>query len=174
VLVLLDEISDSYMNITAASLSGGNVTYTYTLGSGIQPVVGMNINVTGMTTSGNNGNFIVTGGNLTTTFIVVNASGHTESGQTAIGSQFDPLGGFVGTTGIPPQDSPMVYGLTLTPNSVFANRYYFVQPISGKSPQASCCRHLQIKIDFGSTDIVQNEILSLTIWGSHWSEKYGG
>lgn len=172
VLTLLDEISDSYMNITAASLSGGNVTYTYTLGSGIQPVVGMGITVTGMATSGNNGTFVVTGGNLTTTFIVANASGHTEAGQVAIGSQFDPLGGYHGTTGIPPQDSPMVFGLTLAPNSVFANRYYFLQSINGTSPQASCCRHLQIKVDFGATDTVQNEILSLTIWGKHWSEQY--
>ena len=172
VLVLLDEISDSYMNITAASFSGGNTTYTYTLGSGIQPVVGMTITVTGMTTPGNNGTFVVTGGNLTTTFIVANANGHTESGQTAIGSQFETLGGYQGSTGIPPQDSPLKYGLTLTPNSVFSNRYYFTQSINGASPAPSCCRHLQMKIDYGSTDTVQNEILSLTIWGKHWSESW--
>ena len=170
VLVLLDEISDTLMNITAASITGSNTTYTFTLADGINPTVGMTITVTGMATSGNNGTFIVTGGNLTTTFIVVNAAGHTESGQVGVGTQFEDLSGFVGSTGIPPQDSPLLYGLSLSPDSIYANRYYFLQSINGKSPHASCCRHLQIQIDYGSADTVENEILSLTIWGAHWSE----
>lgn len=169
VSVLLDEISDSYLSITAASFSTPNTTYTYTLASGIPLVLGMTITITGMTTSGNNGTFVITGlgGG---TFTVVNASGHTESGQTAIGTQFEPLSGQVTSLGLPIQDSPLKYGTTLAPNSVFANRYYFLQPINGISPQAACCRHMQIKIDFGSTDTVENEIISLTIWGAHFQE----
>ena len=130
----------------------------------------MTITITGMTHSGNNGTFIITGLGAGT-FTVVNASGFTESGQTGIGTQFEPLNGqtFSGT-GLPIQDSPLKYGTTLKPNSVFANRYYFLQSINGTSPQAACCRHMQIKIDYGSTDTVQNEILSLTIWGAHFAE----
>lgn len=170
VSVLLDEISDSLLSITAASLSGGNTTYTYTLTAGIALVQGMTITITGFAHSGNNGTFVITGLGAGT-FTVVNANGFSESGQTAVGTQFEPLNGYVGGTGLPPQDSPLKYGLTLTPNSVFANRYYFMQSINGTAPLPACCRHLQIKIDYG-TDTVENENLTLTIWGKHWSETY--
>lgn len=171
VSVLLDEIQDSYLSITAASFSTPNTTYTYTLTSGIALVAGMTITITGMTTPGNNGTFIISSLGAGT-FTVNNPNGHTESGQTAIGTQFEPLGGYVSAvTGLPPQDAPIKYGLTLHPYSVFANRFYFLQSINGKSPQASCARHLQIKIDFSATDTVQNECISLTIFGCHWAEN---
>ena len=168
--VLLDEVQDSYLSITAASFSTPNTTYTYTLTSGIALVSGMTITITGMATAGNNGTFVITSLGAGT-FTVTNTSGHTESGQTAVGTMFEPLGGYVsGITGLPPQDAPIKYGLTLTPYSVFANRYYFLQSINGTNPQASCCRHMQIKINFGATDIIENECISLSIWGAHWQE----
>lgn len=170
VSVLLDEIQDSLLSITAASRSGSNTTYTYTLTSGIALISGMTISITGFSHSGNNGTFVITGlgGG---TFTVVNASGFTESGQTAVGTQFEPLNGYIGSTGIPPQDPPLKYGLSLQPNSVYANRYFFLQSINGTAPQPACCRHMQIKIDYQS-DTVQNEDLSMSIWGKHWSESY--
>jgi hypothetical protein len=64
------------------------------------------------------------------------------------------------------------FGTTLNPNSVYANRYYFLQPINGTNPQAACCRYMLVKVDYGATDTVQNECLSLTIFGKHWSETY--
>ena|SRR5690348_12709301 len=50
--------------------------------------------------------------------------------------------------------------------SLYANRYYFSQT---KAPV--WCRHMQLKIDYGSTDTVQNELLTLTIFGAHWQER---
>lgn len=71
----------SVVAITAATLSGGNTIYNYTLSSGSALTVNQQIYVTGMAHAGNNGNFQITGlgGG---TFTVVNASGFTatESG----------------------------------------------------------------------------------------------
>lgn len=58
-----------------------------------------------------------------------------------------------------------------TSTSLFNNRYYFKQTIGGNPPPPVVCRHLQIKIDFGSTDIVQNELISSTINGAIHNEK---
>lgn len=170
ILILLDEIYDSFLNITAASFSAGNTTYTYTLSSGIDVQVGMTITIAGFVHSGNNGTFVVTGKGAGT-FTVVNANGFTESGQTATGTEFEDISGYISSsTSIPPQEHPLKYGLTTTPFSIYANRYFLLQQINATNPQPSSCRHLQIKIDFGSTDTVQNEILSMTIFGSHWQE----
>jgi len=45
------------------------------------------------------------------------------------------------------------------------------QSIGGQTPpQGTFCRHCQVRVDFGSTDIVQNEILTQSIYGGHWNE----
>lgn len=169
--VMMDEIADSVMVITAASQSGSNTTYTFTLTSGFNPVIGSGITITGMADSGNNGTFIVnaTGAN---TFTVTNASGVTRAAQTGAGTLFESLAGYIASaTGLPPQDPPLRYGLTLQAASTYANRYYFAQNINGiVPPQGTFCRHMQMKIDFGSSDTTQNELLTMTIFGRHWQE----
>jgi hypothetical protein len=169
--VLLDEIADTVISISAAVQSAGNTTYTYTLTSGPAVSAGMFFTITGMADSGNNGTFLVasTGaGN----FVVANASGVTRSSQSGQGTRFEDLSGYIAAaTGLPPQDSPYIWGLTSTPNSIFANRYYLLQSINGIVPPfGAFCRHMQIKLSYGS-DSVQNELLSETIWGSHVSEQ---
>jgi hypothetical protein len=162
--VMLDEIADSVMVITAASQSGNNTTYTYTLTTGFPVVVGSGVTVSGMADSGNNGTFTVTavGGG---TFTVVNPSGVTHAGQTGAGTLFEDLSGDV------LQDAPLKYGRTLAPASTYSNRYNLAQSINGVAPpQGVMCRHMQVRIDFGSTDVVQNELLTQTIWGKHWQE----
>jgi len=56
-------------------------------------------------------------------------------------------------------------------STIYNNRYYFKQTVGGANPKPVVCRHLQIKIDYGSTDTVQNELLSLTINGAIRNEK---
>jgi hypothetical protein len=93
-----------------------------------------------------------------------------------LNGSFQDISGFVfpnnGGAGInlPPQDPPSIYGVISSPSSTYANRYYFAQSINGQSPLPTCCRYLQAQIDFGSTDTVQNEIISFTIFGKHWTE----
>jgi len=170
--VMLDEIADSVMVISAASQSGTNTTYTYTLTTGYAVVVGSGVTVTGMADSGNNGTFTVTAVGAGT-FTVVNAAGVTHAVQTGAGTLFESLSGYTAAaTSLPPQDAPTIYGLTLTPASLFANRYYFEQSVNGVvPPQGVDCRHMQVRIDFGSTDTVQNELLTLSVFGRHWQEK---
>lgn len=50
-------------------------------------------------------------------------------------------------------------------NSVYAQRFYLSQ-----TQQPAVCRHLQIEVDFGS-DTVQNELLSMTLFGGFEQEK---
>lgn len=91
-----------------------------------------------------------------------------------LSGSFEDLSGytFAGNGGLPPQDPPLLYGATLAPATLFANRYYFAQSVSGATPpQGTCTRHAQVKIDFGSTDTVQNEILSMTVFGRHWASN---
>ena len=168
--VMLDEIADSVMVITAASQSGNNTTYTYTLTSGYAVVPGSGVTVSGMADSGNNGTFTVTSTGAGT-FTVVNANGVTRAGQTGAGTLFEDLSGDVTVLGIPPQDAPLKYGRTRQPASTFANRYWLAQSINGVAPpQGIDCRHAQVRIDFGSTDTSQNELLTLTVWAKHWQE----
>lgn len=71
------------------------------------------------------------------------------------------------------QDPPSLYGTTLNPATLFANRYYALQTVSalsGQNPVGSFCRHLQMKIDYGSSDVVPNELLDFTIFGCHYGE----
>jgi len=68
-------------------------------------------------------------------------------------SEFDPPD-LYGTTGVPPQ-------------TLYPLRFYFLQTTSqGNYPPPVYCRHLQIKVDFGSTDTVKNEMLNLTIFAA--------
>lgn len=168
--VMLDEIADSAMTITAASQSGQNTTYTYTLISGYPVVVGSGVTVSGMANPGNNGTFPVASTGVGT-FTVVNPHGVTAVGQSGAGTLFEDLTNYTAVaTGLPPQDSPWRYGLTLQAASLYTNRYYFAQSVGGiEPPQGTFCRHMQVKIDFG-LDTVQNEILTQTIYGAHWNE----
>jgi hypothetical protein len=77
------------MRISAASLSGGNTTYTYANLAGTAIFNGMDIVISGMQNAGNNGDFFVasfTGGPTSGTFTVANASGVTESGSSGTGN----------------------------------------------------------------------------------------
>jgi hypothetical protein len=61
-------------------------------------------------------------------------------------------------------DPPSLYGMTIAPASYSPNRFYF----AGDGILARA-RHLQIKVDFGST-AVQNEIFNLTVYGRLYIE----
>jgi hypothetical protein len=169
--ILLDEVVDSVLSIFAAVQSAGNTTYTFTLTSGFTPVVGDDVNITGMADAGNNGTFVINSLGAGT-FTVANPNGVTRSGQTGASTSFEDLSAYVATaTGLPPQDSPWRYGLTLTGTSLYTNRYYMQQSIGGGiPPQGTFCRHCQVRVDFGSTDTVQNEILTQSLYGAHWNE----
>ncbi len=56
-------------------------------------------------------------------------------------------------------------------NTVFAGRYYLAQSVTGHPPPSAWCRHMQVRVDYGATDQVQNEILNFCIYGSIWQEK---
>jgi hypothetical protein len=77
-----------------------------------------------------------------------------------ISGSFENISGYV----VP--DPPYLPAAT----SLYNNRYYFKQTIGGSVPPPVVCRHLQIKVDYG-TDTVQNEILSSTINGAIFHEK---
>lgn len=79
-------------------------------------------------------------------------------------------GSFSSLSGYVHQDPPAIYGVTTAPLTLYANRYDFAQSVDGGLPPPVYCRHLQILVDFGSTDGVQNELLSLTLYGAHYSE----
>jgi hypothetical protein len=89
-----------------------------------------------------------------------------------VSGTFESLSGYTfATTGLPPQDPPSLYGTQYAPTSLYANRYYFAQQVSGGAPtQGVECRHMQVKVDFGNTDTVQNELLTMTVFGRHWQE----
>lgn len=72
------------VNVTTASPSGANTTYSYILTSGPVLQVGMDIVITGMADAGNNGTFTVTGLGAGT-FTVANPSGVTATGQSGTG-----------------------------------------------------------------------------------------
>ena len=169
-LALLNETQDTLVTVTAAAQSGTTTTYTYTLVSGPDVVAGITLTITGMADTGNNGTFALnTGGGGT--FTVTNPSGVTRAGQSGTGTRFEDLSGYISsTTGLPPQDPPLIYGLTSAPTTTFSNRYSFAQNVGGQVPPfGTSCRYLQLKVDFGS-DTVQNELLTQTIWGAHWQE----
>jgi hypothetical protein len=70
-------------------------------------------------------------------------------------------------------DPPKMYGPTAVPASLWMNRYYFSQttPVNPEQiPKPAWCKHLQIKVDFGDIDTVQNELMAFTIFGALWQE----
>src|SRR6267378_134507 len=67
--------------------------------------------------------------------------------------------------GTPIPDPPSLYGTTGQPLTLFANRYYF-----SPTQVSAWCRHLQIRVNFGATDVVPNELLSLTVFAAHFQE----
>lgn len=73
-------------------------------------------------------------------------------------------GSFTPFTLVPQFDPPQIYGATLAPGSYSPLRYYF----AGTNAVARC-RHLQIKVDFGSTSN-GDELFNLTIFGRLWVE----
>src|SRR6266568_1748002 len=77
-------LNASNLSITAATVSGGNVVYTYTVTAGQAVQIGMRVVITGMANAGNNGTFYVTalGGG---TFTVVNGAGVNATVQSGVG-----------------------------------------------------------------------------------------
>jgi hypothetical protein len=73
------------VNITSATQSGLNITYTYTLASGPALRPGMEIAVAGMADAGNNGTFTLVAANAGT-FTVANSVGATASSQSGTGA----------------------------------------------------------------------------------------
>ena len=73
------------VNITAATQSGSNTTYTYTLTSGPALRPGMEIVVAGMADAGNNGTFTLVAANAGS-FTVANSAGATASSQSGTGA----------------------------------------------------------------------------------------
>lgn len=70
-------------------------------------------------------------------------------------------------------DPPKLYGPTATPATLWSNRYKFSQTTPGNpgnTPGPAWCKHFQLKIDFGSTDVVQNEMSAFAVWGALWTE----
>ena len=81
------QVPATTVTITAATQSGSNTTYTYTLTSGPALQTGQSINIIGMTDASDNGTFIITIANPGSgTFTVINASGAAVSGQNGIGT----------------------------------------------------------------------------------------
>lgn len=76
---------ETIVNITAASQSGTNTTYSYSLTSGPPLEPGENIQITNLANTGNNGAFIITSV-ASGTFTVTNSSGVTASGQNGTGT----------------------------------------------------------------------------------------
>ena len=79
----------STVDITAASQTGSNTTYAYTLVSGPPLHVGMNIAIASMGDSGNDGTFTISAVSAGT-FTVLNASGVTRSSQNGSGTAVTP------------------------------------------------------------------------------------
>lgn len=75
------------------------------------------------------------------------------------GGPFEPLIKFESE---PPRLSPST--------TIYSNRYYFKQGVNDSDPVPCYCLNMQVKIDYGATDIVQNELLSLSINGAILTE----
>ena len=64
-----------------------------------------------------------------------------------------------GVNGVPQFDPPSIYGETVIPSSYSPNRYYF-----SSNASLARCRHMQVKVDFGSTS-TGDELYNMTIFG---------
>ena len=76
-------------SISGAAIASGSITYTYALTSGPGLQVGMNVFVTGMLDSGNNGYFVISSLGAGT-FTVANPAGVTATGQNGSGMVLPP------------------------------------------------------------------------------------
>ena len=74
------------MHITNAVGDGTTSTYTFTLSSGPAPIVGVPVIIIGCTTAGFNGDFVINGGNLTTTFTVASSTNHISEVESGTGT----------------------------------------------------------------------------------------
>lgn len=82
-------------------------------------------------------------------------------------------GNFENISGYVHSDPPALYGATGSPATLYSNRYDLAQSITNSqnvTPGPLVCTQLQVLIDFGSTDITQNEMLSLGLYGTIWQE----
>lgn len=61
--------------------------------------------------------------------------------------------------GVPQADPPSLYGQTIKPTSYSPNRYFF-----NSNAFLARCRHMQVKVDFGST-ANGDELFNMTIFG---------
>lgn len=73
-------------------------------------------------------------------------------------------------------DPPKLYGPVALPATIWSNRYYFGQTTPensqiGDVPLPAWAKHIQVKVDFGDTDEVQNEMLAFTIFGALYQER---
>ena len=67
-------------------------------------------------------------------------------------------------------DPPLLYGKTVTPSTVYRNRYYFKQTMStGSAPPPVYCTDIQIRVDFPAEDAA-NEIARFTIHGGLYQD----
>jgi hypothetical protein len=95
--------------------------------------------------------------------------------QPTVGILYDELSATNGATfetisGSFVSDPPRMYGPTATPDTIWMNRYYIGQTISGGEPTPAWCKFLQLQYDFGN-DTVQNELIAFSIMGAMWQEK---
>jgi hypothetical protein len=82
----------SVFTITGVVGASSVATYTGSITSGATPLVkGTPVVVVGCTTAAFNGTFVITGGNLTTTFTAATSTTHTES-ESGATATYDPEG----------------------------------------------------------------------------------
>jgi hypothetical protein len=89
-----------------------------------------------------------------------------QGSQPTVQVLFDELDAAFTTLSAAVNDPPQL----ATPSSVFSNRYYTRQATTGTQAPAAC-RFMQLWVDFGSSDAVQNELLSLCPFGSYEQEN---
>lgn len=105
-------------------------------------------------------------GFVTCDFIRIGASPLFSLLMDEINGTFESLSGYVHS------DPPSLYGVSDHPDTLYSNRYDARQTVTGGNSDNTpliFCRHLQLYIDFGS-DAAANELLTLTIYGTHYVE----
>jgi hypothetical protein len=72
-------------------------------------------------------------------------------------------------------DPPKLYGASGQPQTLWMNRYFFSQTTPGngvtQDPVPAWCKFVQVKVDFGNVDTVENELIGFAINGALWAEK---
>jgi hypothetical protein len=68
-------------------------------------------------------------------------------------------------------DPPILYGTTITPTSIFANRYYFKQTMAASAATPPVfTRNLQIRFDYPAENAT-NELYNFAVFGALWQEQ---